>query len=50
MILSGQYSAIKDDQDYDFEKDENVAKWRGIFANSLPKVNFPMTHPIDIFI
>lgn len=27
-------------QNYDFEKEENAAKWKGVFINSLRKVSF----------
>lgn len=37
MFLAQQVT-IAEVNDYDFEKVENAAKWRGLFINSLRKV------------
>ena len=37
-MFSSPSSAIES-QNYDFEKAENAAKWKGVFVNSLRKVS-----------
>lgn len=39
MFLA-QQTTIAEVNDYDFEKVENAAKWKGLFINSLRKVSY----------
>lgn len=39
MFAGGQHVSITDATDYDFEKAENAAKWKGVFITSLRKVS-----------
>lgn len=39
MFLA-QQTTIAEVNDYDFEKVENAAKWKGLFINSLRKVRY----------
>lgn len=34
-------TASSEPSGYDFQKEENAAKWKGVFVNSLPKVRLP---------
>lgn len=39
-MFSGQHvSSISDSNDYDFDKQENAAKWKGVFITSLRKAS-----------
>lgn len=38
MFSGHNVSSISDSNDYDFEKQENAAKWKGVFITSLRKV------------
>ncbi|EDS45471.1 ras GTP exchange factor, son of sevenless [Culex quinquefasciatus] len=44
MFAGGQHVSITDATDYDFEKAENAAKWKGVFVTSLRKV-LEQLHP-----
>ncbi|XP_055644314.1 protein son of sevenless isoform X2 [Toxorhynchites rutilus septentrionalis] len=44
MFTGGQHVSITDATDYDFEKVENAAKWKGVFITSLRKV-LEQVHP-----
>lgn len=44
MFTGGQHISITDATDYDFEKAENAAKWKGVFITSLRKV-LEQVHP-----
>ncbi|XP_021701327.1 protein son of sevenless isoform X3 [Aedes aegypti] len=44
MFAGGQHVSITDATDYDFEKAENAAKWKGVFITSLRKV-LEQVHP-----
>lgn len=44
MFAGGQHVSITDATDYDFEKAENAAKWKGVFISSLRKV-LEQVHP-----
>jgi len=37
-MFVGQHVLITDANDYDFDKVENAAKWKGVFITSLRKV------------
>lgn len=39
-MFSGQHGSAADSNDYDFDKQENAAKWKGVFIGSLKKVGF----------
>ncbi|XP_014209785.1 protein son of sevenless isoform X2 [Copidosoma floridanum] len=43
-MFSSSTSLVGEPQDYDFTKEENAAKWRGVFVNSLNKV-LEQVHP-----
>lgn len=44
MFAGSQHVSITDATDYDFEKAENAAKWKGVFITSLRKV-LEQVHP-----
>lgn len=37
-MFSSPASVVGEPSGYDFEKEENAAKWKGVFVNSLRKV------------
>lgn len=39
-MFSSPASVVGEPSGYDFEKEENAAKWKGVFVNSLRKVRF----------
>lgn len=40
-------SLTSDSSNYDFEKEENASKWKGVFVNSLRKV---INHYAQLFV
>lgn len=51
MFAGGQHVSITDATDYDFEKTENAAKWKGVFVTSLRKVRMLCSHMnVDILL